>query len=127
MTAAVRKTPTQANGGVTDGIGYANAVDAEVQWLAKTSVQWLTGVAGTNAITASSDTAVVAAITAYTRGMAFWLVPEITNTGAVTITIDSVGVVDLKSKANASLGSGAVVASSIYLIMFDGTAFRLVA
>lgn len=127
MTAAVRKTPTQANGGVTDGVGYLDAVDAEIQWLAKTSLQWLISVAGTNAVTAASDTAVVAVITAYTRGMSFYLVPAVTNTGAVTINIDAVGVVNLKSKANINLGAGALVAGSIYLIVFDGTAFRLVA
>lgn len=56
MTAAVRKTPTQANGGVDDGIDYTNDVDAEIEALWKgAAFGWLTSIGGTaNAVTATS-------------------------------------------------------------------------
>ena len=127
MVAAIRRTPTQAGGGSDDGVLYTNAVSVEVEALWRYAGYPLTSVAGTNAITAASDTAVVGAITAYATGMKRSLIPAVTNTGGVTINIDSVGVVDLKDADGATLGAGDLVASRMYGIEYDGTAWRVVA
>lgn len=124
MVAAQRKTPTSTNGGPGDGINYTADVDIEVEALWKCVATELVSVAGTNTITASSDTALVVAITAYARPMAFWLTPAVTSTGAVTINIDGVGAVALTDQDGNALATGALVAGRRGLISFDGTQFR---
>lgn len=125
MTAAVRKTPTNSNGGSDVGVNYTDAVDTEIEALWKCVATYLTSVAGTNSITAASDTALVAVIAAYSRPMTFWLVPANTNTGGVQINIDSVGLVNITDKDGNALPSGALAAGREHLITFDGTQFRL--
>jgi len=125
MTAATRKTPTAANGGSDVGTPYTTAVDVEVEALWNVAATYLTSVSGTNTITASSDTSLVAAITAYTRPMAFWLVPANSNTSTVTINIDGVGAKAVVDKDNVALAAGALVAARLHLIIYDGTSFRV--
>jgi hypothetical protein len=123
--AALRKTPTVLNGGPSNGSLYASAVDVEVEALWQLAPQWLTTVAGTNTITATSDTSFVAAITAYSRPNAFWLVPANTNTSSVTINIDAIGAIAIVDRDGSALISGALTAARLHLIIFDGTSFRL--
>jgi hypothetical protein len=124
MTAAARKTPTQANGGSDDGVLYTNAVDVEIEALWKVAATWLISVAGTgNAITATSDTTLVAAIAAYARPMAFWYRPVNANTGAVTINIDSKGTINVKDQFSAALQGGEFAVGGTYLLVYDGTNF----
>lgn len=127
MPAALRKTPTQSGGGSDDGVLYTDAVNVEVAALWRYAGYPLTGVAGSNAITAASDTAVVAAITAYATGMKRSLIPAATNTGGVTINIDTVGVVNLKDAGGATLAAGDLVAGRMVGIEYDGTQWRVVA
>lgn len=123
---AKRKTPTPTNGGSSDGTSYVNAVDAEVEALWTCVPTWLTSVGGSaNVITAASDPTLVAAITAYSRPMAFWLVPVANNTSTVTINIDTIGAVNLLDKDGNGLASGALVASRLHLITCDGSNFRV--
>jgi hypothetical protein len=126
MTAAIRKTPTTLNGGSDNGTTYTQLVDNEVEALWKCQATYLVSVAGTNAITASSDTTLVAAITAYARPMAFWLDPALANTGAVTINIDAVGIINVKDQFGAALQGGELQSTGLYLLVFDGTNFRAV-
>ena len=134
MTAATRKTPTQANGGSDDGISYTNAVDAEIEALWKgASIGWLINIAGTpNAVTATSDTAVVAAITSYARPMAFWYAPPASfgnNTAAVTFNIDGVGIISCKDQFGAALQGGEFnggTSPGVYPLVYDGTNLRAV-
>lgn len=124
--AALRKTPTSTNGGSDVGTTYAQAVDTEVEALWTCSAIFLTSVAGTaNAITASSDSALVGPITAYARPMAFWLIPASTNTSSVQINIDGVGLVNLLDKDGNGLASGALIAGRLHYIIWTGTAFRV--
>lgn len=126
MTAATRKTPTTLNGGSDDGTVYTQLVDNEIEALWKVAATYLVSVAGTNTITATSDTALVSAITAYARPMAFWLDPLIANTGAVTINIDSVGAIAIKDQFGAALQGGELTSTGLYLLVYDGTNFRAV-
>lgn len=125
--AALRKTPTTTNGGSDDGTAYTAAVDVEVEALWKVSLNWLLTVAGTaNAITASTDTAIAAAITAYARPMGFYLTPAYANTSATTINIDGCGVTSIYDAAGVALTGGELAASGLYPLIFDGTHFRAV-
>ena len=123
--AALRKAPTAANGGSDDGTAYTTAVDVEVAALWKVSWNWLISVGGTaNVITASTDTALAAAITAYVRPMGFYLVPAYDNTSAVSINIDGVGAVSIYDADGVALAGGELAASSVYPLVFDGSHLR---
>lgn len=127
MTAAQRLLPDSTNGTPPyDALTWQRKANTEVGALWKCAPTRLTSVSGTNDITASSDTALVVAISAYAQPMAFWLIPANTNTGGVTINIDGVGVKNLKDNAGATLAGGDLVAGSTYLIWYDGTGFRVV-
>lgn len=125
--AALRKTPTTTNGGSDDGTVYTAAVDVEVAALWKVSWNWLITVAGTaNVITASVDTAVVAAMASYVRPMGFYLTPAYANTSAVTINIDSLGVTSIYDRAGVALTGGEMAAGGLYPLVYDGSRFRAV-
>jgi len=129
MAASSRKTPTTVNFGpsIAENV-YADKVNDEVVGLWKHVAAWLTGVGGTaNGITAISETSVVSAITTYTRPMAFWLIPNQDNTGGVTINIDATGLKDIQTTMGTSLQAGDLAANRLHLIVYDGTAFRLIA
>lgn len=125
MTAAVRKSPTVANGGSDVGTTYTVNVSSEIEALWKVSLGWLISVGGTaNAITATTDTTIVAAITAYARPMGFYLKPVSDNTSATTLSIDSVGAISLRDASGTALSGGELATSSVYPVVFDGTYFR---
>lgn len=127
MTAAVRKTPTVPNGGDRTGANYLLSVDTEIEALWKVVLTWLVSIGGTgNAITASSDTSLVAAIAAYAKPMGFYYVPTAANSGAATINIDSIGVIAIKDKNGAALQGGEFALGSLYPLIFDGTNFRAI-
>jgi hypothetical protein len=126
VTAATRKTATVANGGSDVGTSFTVALDLEIETLWRYAVIPLTTVAGTNTVTAASDTTVVAAITAYAKGMKFSVIPANDNTGAVTINIDSVGAVAVKDSDGNALAAGSWKANRQYIIEHDGTNFRKV-
>jgi hypothetical protein len=124
--AALRKTPTPTNGGSGVGTNYTTAVDTEIEALWTCVPTFLTSIGGSaNAITATSDTALVTGIAAYSRPMAFWLIPTASNTAAVTINIDTAGIVNVVDKDGNGLVAGALVANRLHLIIWDGTQFRV--
>ena len=119
---AQRYTPTFARLGTKIGESeYADAVDAEVVGLWERSADNLGSVAGTNTITALAG----ATLTAYAEGNAFWLTPANTNTAATTLNVDGLGAKAIVSRANAALAGGELVAGTRYLLVYDGTSFRM--
>lgn len=85
------------------------------------SFPYLAAVTGTNTITAQGPQS----YTAYTQQAGFILVPQATNTGAVTLNITGLG-----AKAVTKYGSTALVAGDLTLgvvayIVYDGTRFQL--
>lgn len=123
---AKRQTPTSANGGSDVGVPYADAVNNEVIGLWVCAPQFLTSIGGAaNAITASSDAALVSPVLVYVRPMAFWLVPASDNTLTVTINIDGVGAKAIVDKDGVSLSAGALKANRLHLLIYDGTSFRI--
>ena len=122
MTAATRKTATVANGGDRTGTNYLIGVDTEIEALWKSSFDWLISVGGTgDVITATTDTALVAAITAWARPMGCVYVPIAANTTAPTLNRDSVGAISVKDKYGAALQGGELAIGGHYPLIFDGT------
>lgn len=67
----------------------------------------------------------VPALTAYTAGNAFYFVAAATNTSAMTINIDGLGVKDIRRLGSVALAAGDIVAGQIALIVYNGTNFQL--
>jgi|SRR5581483_3712168 len=121
MTAAIRQTPTPANGGSDDGQIYPVKVSTEIEALWRVSFGWLTSIGGTgNSFTASSDTAVVTAIAGLQRPMGFWYRPVIANNGAVDGTIDGFNASVRDAYGNALQG-GEFAVGGCYPLIFDGS------
>ena len=85
----------------------------------------LTGVAGTNTVTAGGPIS----MTAYAANQRFWFLPAVTNTAATTINItpsggSALGAKNIFSGGNAIV-AGELVASVPALIQYDGTQFNL--
>jgi hypothetical protein len=78
-------------------------------------------VTGTDTLTGS----MTPVLTAYAAGNQFSFVAANTNTGAVTINIDGVGVKSITKNGTTALVAGNIVANSVVLIEYDGTRFQL--
>ena len=78
-------------------------------------------VTGTDTLTGT----MTPALTAYAAGNQFSFVAANTNTGAVTINIDGVGVKSITKNGTTALVAGNIVANSVVLIEYDGTRFQL--
>ncbi len=127
LGAAVRHTPTTvpSNGLPDDGVSFENDVDREINALWGVAPEWLANVAGTNTITATSDTGTVSAVLAVGRPKSFWIVPANTNTSVVTLTIDGIGPYNVVDQDGNALTAGALTGGRLTLLAFDGSSFRL--
>lgn len=80
-------------------------------------------VAGTaNAITGT----ITPSLTVYTTGGVFSFVVGSTNTAAVTLNIDGVGVKSVTRTGSVALVAGDMVAGQVVLVEYDGTQFQLI-
>jgi hypothetical protein len=84
------------------------------------SAAYLTGVAGTNTITAS-----LPVMGAYIIGQVFTLVPVGANTGAVTLNINSRGAIAVTKGGATALTGGELVTGAAYQLVYDGTRFLI--
>lgn len=89
--------------------------------IAKFSNRVLTGVAGSNAITANSDPV----STAYALGQVYHFVAAADNTSAVTININGLGVKSITKAGDDPLGMYDLRVGQAYAIFYDGTKFQL--
>jgi hypothetical protein len=105
------------------GLGAAVATTDAVQYgqLQSNSYNNLT-VSGVDVLTATANPA----LTAYTAGNAFYFVVGSTNTGAMTINIDSLGVKDIRRAGSTALVAGDLVAGQTAQIVYNGTNFQLI-
>lgn len=103
------------------GAGSASTDSANLGQVQGQAYTWLTSVAGTDTITASASPAV----TAYAAGQTFRFVPANTNTGAVTININSTGAKAITRNGTTALAAGNLATSTVYQITYDGTQFQL--
>ena len=63
--------------------------------------------------------------TAYNLGNKIVFLATATNTAAVTVNVDGLGVKSLKSHDGTALSSGSITSGSIYEAIYNGTDFRL--
>lgn len=120
---ADRLIPTSLSTPPVTGPDFMDAVQEELAGLWNAAALPLSGVAGTaNAVTAAVTPGLTGSIVA---GMAFWLTPVATNTGAMTLSIGATSAMPLNSDAGAALGPGGVVAGRTYLIVATATEYRL--
>lgn len=81
---------------------------------------YLTSVAGTNTISASSSLS----FEAYEEGQVFTFIAANANTSAVTLNIETLGAIDIKI-GSSDLAGGEMFAGSAVTVMYDGTDFQL--
>lgn len=109
-----------ANGTVsTDAAAYGQ-VTAASSTAQSGSQQWLTSVAGTNTITAS-----LSGVTSYTSGLTVRFTASGANTGATTLNINSIGVINLIRADGVALATGDLLSGGTYETIYDGTSFKL--
>lgn len=83
--------------------------------------EWLTSVAGTNTITAITSQA----YTALASGFLARIIPAHTNTGAVTLNVNSIGASAVTKYGSVALSGGELVANTAYLLLWDGTQWQI--
>jgi len=108
-----RLLPVSTTPGAVTGDSYMDAVQEEVTGLWDRSVITLTGVSGTNTITATVTPALTAGLVS---GMMFILIPAATNTTAVTL--NGANVLDAEGNA---LTAGALRINNHYHLWTNGT------
>lgn len=82
---------------------------------------FLSGVAGTNTITATGPVS----MTAYVTGQNFYFIPAANNTGATTLNINGLGAKALTKFGNTALVAGDIVSGMAVEIVYDGTQFQV--
>jgi len=108
-----RHTGAAAGAATTD---YARLDQAQ-----NSGLQYLTSVAGTNTITGSAPITPAA----YAAGQVFRFITAVTNTGAVTLNVNSLGARDVRQFGTGPLASGDLVAGAIVEVIYDGTLFQV--
>jgi hypothetical protein len=87
-----------------------------------TTLNNLITVAGTNTLTGLATPA----LTGYATGAQYSFIAQNTNTAAVTIDIDTLGVKSITKNGSTALLAGDIIAGAVILIEYDGTRFQLV-
>jgi len=101
--------------------GTAAADAVRFSQLQNFSTNTLITVAGTDTITGT----VTPTLTAYTTGQIFSFVAAATNTTAVTLNIDGVGVKSVTRAGTTALAAGDILTGQVALVEYDGTQFQL--
>ena len=85
------------------------------------TLNYLTSVAGTNAITATAPVS----MSAYVAGQTFRFIAAGANTGACTLNLNSIGAKSLVKTDGSALVSGDIASGAAVQVMYDGTNFQL--
>jgi len=109
------------NGSTAGGIKHPNYADIQKQTFSYTSVS------GTNALTATLSPA----LTVYTAGQSIEFQAVATNTGAVTINVNSLGAKNIYKKDTltgtlVALVAGDIINTGVYRVTYDGTQYQLI-
>lgn len=108
-----------ASGWNSTASGWASTASG---WAAGITLRYYVGTAtGTNALTGTSSPT----ITAWAQNQLVTFAPPNANTGAVTVAFDSGGTKTVQDGAAAALASGALLANTLYMAVYDGTNVRL--
>jgi hypothetical protein len=102
----------------------ATDTNTEVSRLYEMSPCKLSGVSGTNSITATCTPA----ITAYVDGMRFVFIPAVNNTGATTLAVNGLSAISIKNAAGSALGTGELLTTTAYEVIYlsSGPEFRTI-
>lgn len=121
--AADRKVPAPSNtpGGDITGTDFMEDVLAEVQGLWRHAQVPLSGVAGSNNITASCDVA----LDVRNKGNKFTFTPFAANTAAVVLEINGKGVLPLRDRSGAELAGGRLSPGRAETVEDFGSEYRL--
>lgn len=118
-------TPTanipMGNNKITGLLAGTAATDAANLSQAQSTAAKLLTVSGTDTITASGSPTVAA----YSTGASYYFSPANTNTGAVTINIDSLGAKSITKEGSTALAAGDLTSGKIAFVVYDGTRFQL--
>ena len=98
------------------------ATDAANLSQAQSTATKLLSVSGTDTITASGSPTVAA----YATGASYYFSPAATNTGAVTINIDSLGAKSITKNGTTALAAGDLTSGKVAFVVYDGTQFQLI-
>jgi len=103
------------------GAGSAATDSANLGQIQAQAYLLLGSVSGTDTITATSNPV----IDAYASGQTFRFVAANTNTGAVTINLNSLGAKDITKDGSLALVAGDIVSGGLYEVTYDGTRFQI--
>ena len=122
QTAPVANLPmaTYAHTGV--GNATVRTMYASAGQVQDSTLQYLTSVAGTNTITAIAPIS----MTALAAGQIFRFVAAASNTGGVTININSIGAKAITKNGTTPLTANEILINSAVQVIYDGTQFQLV-
>ena len=85
------------------------------------TLNYLTSVSGTNAITATAPVS----LSAYVAGQTFRFIAAGANTGAVTLNLNAIGAKAVTRDGTTALVTGDILAGGVYQVTYDGTQFQL--
>lgn len=108
------------NGSTAGGIRHLNSFDSQNQEFT------FANATGTNALTIT----LAVAPTSYQNGQRFVFKTANTNTGSVTLNVNSLGAQTLKKiegGALVNLVSGDLIAGQVVIVVYDGTDFQIIA
>ncbi len=100
---------------------FKNAMGQLHDYLSERSDDYLTAVSGTDNIVATANSGIVS----YESGQVFSFIANGSNTGAVTININSLGVKNITKNGNVSLAAGDISNAQVVYIKYDGTRFQV--
>lgn len=103
------------------GAGTA-ATDAAQYGQLQAGATQIATILGTDTLTGS----LTPPLSAYATGNLFSFVAVNTNTGAVTINLNSLGAKSITKQGTTPLVAGDLVSGQVYLIEYDGTRFQLI-
>jgi len=121
QTAPVANLPmaTFAHTGV--GNATVRTMYAAAGQVQDSTFQYLTSVAGTNTITANA----AISMSALAAGQVFRFIAAATNTGGVTLNINSIGAKAITKNGTTALTANDILINSAVQVLYDGTQFQL--
>ena len=104
------------------GAGTVASDAARLSQVQNSTTTTLISITGTDTLTGT----VSPTLTAYSTGQVFSWVVASTNTGAVTLNVDSIGVKAVTRTGAVALVAGDMVTGQVAIVEYDGTRFQLI-
>ena len=101
--------------------GTVRAMYAALGQVQDNTAQYLTTVSGADVITATG----AFGMSAYATGQVFTFIAAGTNTGAVTLNINSIGAKAITKNGTTALAAGDIASGQAITVVYDGTQFQL--